>query len=90
MVNKKETCWYSKSVCKKTSYLIIGLVVFLITAYFLSVEVCAPCSYTYNNRANNMPCIKRCDFQPNWKIILFYITGKNFDYKEMPAITNGQ
>lgn len=86
---KKEIskAWPTSLVNKKTAFWIIGTLIAIFVLYLSNIRICAPCTYQYNNRDYSMACPEICASTPKWKILLFNLTGNNFDYKEKPAIT---
>ena len=68
---------------KRFKQIIILIIVFIliITYIFLSKEECASCGFVYNESSYNGYCPEMCFRTQKWKILLFKITGDNFDYK---------
>lgn len=75
-----------KEINKKTTYLIIGILIFVLLICWLLIPVCTPCTYKYNNRDHQGACTEDCIITSKWKVILFNTTGINFDYKQKSQI----
>ncbi len=76
----------NKEINKKTAFWVIGLFIVIVAAFLLNVNVCAPCTYRYNNSDYNGVCDRMCVNTPIWKILVFILTGKNIDFKIVPNI----
>ena len=76
-----------KEINKKMAFWAIGLFITIATLIVLSIRVCAPCTYQFNNRDYNKECNELCVSTSYWKILLFNLTGKKVDIKGGSQIT---